>query len=429
VRGGACTDCGAPLASDQAACPICASPAEPAGPGPVILKTGAGLPIPPQTATLVAIAALGFGGVIGSTLSGGLGGLFAAAADPPSSTELADEPTATGPTGGGGSGGGGRSTPGGPSAPAPAPSTPPAYLPPAAEPPLDPPLDPTDPPKEGPEVVRGTVVHVNEPAESYSVASGGALVSVHARPRKLPEAGIEVRVPVAALFNTTSKEAGSRKELGESDEATFSGTVTYVDEKAHRYVLSSAGASVVVAVPDEQASDPLPAPASSITVDVAVEPTSDDADRSGKRSRQAKAPGAAGEEGRAAAEASPTGGGCEADATYPEEAADPGAKLVQKAYTVDFDTLSYASLEGVVQAVCGDEVVVSADDLRLLGADLELIAPKKVDLSAFEPGTSITAAIDPTPTEDGTYDLRGIAGDDGATGADDEDLGQGDLAR
>jgi len=67
--------------------------------------------------------------------------------------------------------------------------------------------------------------------------------------------------------------------------------------------------------------------------------------------------------------------------------------LTQDSFTVDFETLSSAGMEGIVQAACPDldQVVVSADDLRQLGSDLTLAIPKDVDVADLEPGDSVTA--------------------------------------
>lgn len=121
---------------------------------------------------------------------------------------------------------------------------------------------------------------------------------------------------------------------------------------------------------------------------------------------------------------------CEAQEPFPAEPVDPEIELTQTSFTVDFEELSTASLEGIVQATCPelDQIVVSADDLRELGEDLVLATPKEVDPAAVEPGESVTVNVNPTPAEDGTLELSGISGDDGLKGADDEEAGQGDKA-
>ncbi|MFN8113510.1 MAG: hypothetical protein U0R51_09960 [Solirubrobacterales bacterium] len=406
-----------------------------------IPKNPGGLPMAPQTAVFVAVLALGFGGVVGSALNGGLGGLIASASPTPPAAVVAETtPPDTALTGGGGgSGGGGRSAPQQEpvSPPAEVPVAPPATLP--EDPPLDPPLDPPpdDPPKPEQERVSGTVVRVNPLAESYSVAEGsGALSTIHAT--KLPDAGAEIQVPVDPLFNTTSAEAGRRKEDGSGENVTFSGTVTWVDEKAGTYVVSSAGASVVVTVPEpEQGARDMPALTAGVTVKAelaareADPPSGDPAAAEARRPAEEGGPRAA---GRAATATEPPAGEapasrCEPERAYPEDPVVPAVELRQVSYEVEFDSLSYALLEGVVQAVCDDEsqIVVSADDVRELGADLVLAVPKQIDPALVEEGSSITAAVDPEPAEDGTHALYGIAGDDGIDGADDEKLGQGDL--
>ena len=104
--------------------------------------------------------------------------------------------------------------------------------------------------------------------------------------------------------------------------------------------------------------------------------------------------------------------------------------MTQDSFQVDFDELSSAGMEGIVQQACPDlgQLVVSADDLRESGTDLTLAIPKDVDVADLEPGDSITTSVDPTPADDGILDLGGLAGDDGLKAADDKKLGQGLLA-
>ena len=77
--------------------------------------------------------------------------------------------------------------------------------------------------------LKGTVVHANPAAGSYTLAiKGGELVSVHAA--ELPEPGAKLSVAFGRLANGTFAEAGDPEEAKkQATEATFRGAVTFVD--------------------------------------------------------------------------------------------------------------------------------------------------------------------------------------------------------
>jgi hypothetical protein len=446
---GSCSDCGAPLASDQPHCAICGKPAvAPVGQDPAAVPvvergpqgatTRRGVPVPPQVAVVAAFLALGFGGLIGSSIGPGVDTLLAAAptAAPAETTALADaHGGAPSQHDSGGNTGGGPSSSASASAPAPvtpAPAPAPAASPAPADPVPDDPAPedpaPTDPgghdplPPDDSTLASGTVVRVNSAADSYSLASGGALSTIHAK--DFPKPGSDVSVPTTPLFNGTLEEAGDRKESAGEKQATFSGTVTFVSEDDGAYVVSSPGASI----PVQAAKGDMPKLASAVTVVVNIGAAPDPADQddppADDPSTSADDPSTSADEPAADPET------CTPEKVFPEKAIDPGIVLTQDSFQVDFEELSSAGMEGIVQQVCPDldQLVLSADDLRQSGADLTLAIPMDVDPAELEPGDSITTSVDPTPADDGTLELSGLAGDDGLKAADDKKLGQGVLA-
>lgn len=392
------------------------------------------IPLQPQVAVLATALALGFGGVIGSALSPGIETLLAAAATAPPATaseEAADI--------GAGGGEGGSSGSSGESPSADAPSATPTSTTPATTTPTEEPIEeeapteePTDEdpvddplPDDDTTLATGTVVRVNPAAQSYSLASGGALSTVHAK--QLPDPGAEIEVSVESLFNGTLSEAGERRESGGEKTASFAGTVTFVHEEEPLYVVSSAGASIPVRVNQPGTGKPdLPPLGALITVEVEIGPASE------------VDPGAA--EGDEPGDVGPTTDPagvdpgevtqCSAEEPSPAEPIDPEIELKQASYTVDFEELSTARLEGIVQASCPevDQIVISADDLRETEADLTLTVPKGIDPADVKAGESVTVNANPVPGDDGTLELSGLAGDDGLEDADDSSAGQGDLA-
>ncbi|MBA2523518.1 MAG: hypothetical protein H0V25_09330, partial [Solirubrobacterales bacterium] len=248
-----------------------------------------GIPVPPQAAILASVLALGFGGVIGSALGPGLDTVLASTTIASQIADEANRPAPAKDSGGNGDAAadsGGSDSPAGAdttttpastpvtpiTTPTPVTPTPVTEDPPADSPPADDPAE-TDPaPPDESTLAKGTVVRVNPSAGSYSLASGGALSTIHSK--KLPKPGSEVSVPVESLFNGTLGEAGKRKESSGPKVATFSGTVTFVDQAAPLYVLSSPGASLPVHVPAPAAgaAPDMPALAASVTVTVSIGP-------------------------------------------------------------------------------------------------------------------------------------------------------------
>ncbi len=320
-------------------------------------------------------------------------------------------------------------------------------LPPEEVPPPAPPGDETPPgtdPGTDPTGFAGTVVHVNPLARSYALSVRGELYAVHTR--KLPDPGAKVEVPLAELANGTYEEDGARASEGTTGSGSLNGFVTWVrDGGEPAYTVSMRGASVLVTVPPEGGSEP-PKLGEFVEVEVAIEkpPGEEELQRLRKRAR-----------GLALAPASPNVPGVPdppvpdppvpdppvPDPPAPEPPAQdegclrsdpvryvaPRETLVQKSFEPSGDTYDYFDLAGYVQATCAepDRLVLSADDIRAAGADLVLEAPKAIGLGGLDPDAPVLATAE--VGEQGELTLAGLAGDAGATGADDEAQLQGDL--
>lgn len=298
---------------------------------------------------------------------------------------------------------------------------------PELEPEAPPPTEEDEP--EG-ETLKGVVVHLNEAAGSYTVASkGGAITAVHAS--KAPAAGTQVKVPIAPLANGTYSEAGKRVKLGEEEEATISGIVTYVDPDPAdpAYTVSKRGASMLVHVrPDPTGAAPdLPEVGAFANVAVEIE----------AREPSTEVPGAA-DEPPAPVEATvpdaptvepPTAAAeCTASTELVSPSAEPEIVLWQRHLEAEGTPLTYGDFGGIVTAVCpeSNQLLLSADDLRESEEDLLFEVPgEEIDLLRLQVGSPVLATA--TIAADGKLSLTGLAGDEKRKGADDEKALQGDL--
>ncbi|HWA55541.1 MAG TPA: hypothetical protein VG816_15335 [Solirubrobacterales bacterium] len=233
---------------------------------------------------------------------------------------------------------------------------------------------------EGPEAeeLTGTVVHVNKPAGSYTVAEVGGLMSaVHAG--KLPAAGTKVEVPIRALANGTLAEAGKRVKTKTTKAAELAGIVSFVDADplAPAYTVSNKGTSALVHVtPDPSGALPaLPVLGAYATVKVTIE----------------------------------------------------GPRLLQTQLTAAGAPFTHLELEGIAGAFEAEtaHLLLSADDIGESGLDLTLNVPATIDASKLTPGESILASAD--IGADGSLTLTGLAGDERSKGAEDIEAAQGDL--
>jgi hypothetical protein len=272
-------------------------------------------------------------------------------------------------------------------------------------------------PESEKEVLSGVVVHVNEVAGSYAVATAdGGIRAVHAP--TAPKPGTRVKVPVRQLQNGTVGQVGTRIRLGRQTRAAISGVVTYVDPTpaASAYTVSKRGVSVLVHVHPEPAG-PTPAlPALGALANVAVDIEKPETVAS------VPAPIPAGEP------VPPPS--CALDPNQPPPTPHkPMATLWQRSLDTEEVPLAYGDFAGIVTAICleSDELLVSADDVRESADDLLFdISSAEVDAARLRIGDSVLA----TGTIDagGNLALTGLADDDRTRGADDFESLQGDLA-
>ncbi len=427
---GPCSNCGAPLATDQRYCIECGNRVGPPIALPYLTSVpGAeqaggkaaffALPIPIQMATTFAAMALGFGVVIGTAISPNLSGIVASA-PPPVPAPTVEEPTPSAPIVAGGGGGG----------PAPAPSS--AAL-------------PETPASSGGGAggggggggkkkrkkkveavtvpVDGWVVQVNSNASSYTVAklSGASPVTV-VHSDDLPPFGQGIVTTGKRLFNGTLQEVGPRSLQGSSATASISGTVTYrdlgddaTDTDEEAYVVSSRGASILVRIPEDGGSpiasevDP-PMVGDVVTVPVEI-----------------RTVGTTG--GLELTPPPPAPTGCPPPPS-PFKPPTPVTGILEQGPGMGAPAATAvptAEIEGIVQATCpgAGMALLSGDSIRERGVDIGYSVAPGIDLTRFIPGQSYVANIG---LGAGTFTITGIASDQGAFGASDNLTGQGNLA-
>ena len=409
---GPCPSCAAPVATDQRYCVDCGerlgSPLSlphgivPSGVGAARL----GLPMPARLVATLALTLLGFGFAVGTAMS-------AALSEPvqPSAPLVAQAPSPAPPP---------RAAQ--ETGPAPVPAAPPAPpAPPATS--LASPYAPGITPsattgkkvKPKPQVISGTVVHLNPVAGTYAVANGGPVIAIHAK--KLPQPGSKVRTPVRELVNGTYTEDGKRKTKGRSGGATFSGTVTFRNDEPGKdfYAVSNTGSSVLVRVlPDANGVATPPPFGASVTVGVRLGPFTPDSAGEAGMTTTTPAPQPAANACDADGEAIPT--------TPPIQ---PGVTLSQTEVTVDQQSVTGADLEGIVQAVCPStrQLVLSADDTRESRQDAVLQVGEGIDLAKVRVGKAIVGSVELRPP--GLVSLGSLASDQGIKGADSQKQVQG----
>lgn len=263
--------------------------------------------------------------------------------------------------------------------------------PPATEPaPKAAPTEENEPEKEAEgQMFKGTVVQVSPAAGSYAMAiDGGELISIHAP--ELPEPGAQLSGPLRQLANSTYAEA-AELELGKKTvkEATFSGTITFVDAtpSAPAYTVSGRGSSLLVHVePDSSGVVPeLPVVGSLVKVTAKIEP--------------------------------------------PLEPKGSSTLLQGKLEVESVPPSTYLELAGIVKEVLLEtgQLLLSADWAGESESTLTLAVPPEIDSTKLELGDSYLATVE--IAEDGSFGLKGIAGDERAKGADDSAGAQGDLKR
>ena len=281
--------------------------------------------------------------------------------------------------------------------PVPTPTPPPITTPTTPTTPATPTDDPDPDPDEGdsdgddeapvPTLVKGAVVHVNEFANSYTVArNDGTLTAVHAD--DLPALGDVVAVDTRTLANGTRAENGDRDRTAETKKFNLSGTVTFSDPRIGAYTLSVPGSSLLIRVP---AGTRMPQVADRVEVEARV-----------------------------------------ADKLDPIEALDPGREgcedpprtpkprkfaLEQTELTVA-GSANAAPIEGVVQGVCrkSGSLILSADDVRESGRDIAVVVPANLPLKDIQPGQVLKLRAD--IGKGGNLTAQALVDDEGETAAD-----------
>jgi hypothetical protein len=297
---------------------------------------------------------------------------------------------------------------------------------PEASPPSE---EPAPPEEEGggepePQVLAGTVVHVNAAAGSYTLAEpSGVLDVLHAG--KPPQPGTKVSVPTRLLANGTFAEAGKRSRTGTRARASFSGIVTYVDPTAGApaYTVSKRGASLLVHVHPDPSGAPPALPALGAFADVVV-----DIERVQPATEATPAVEATQEPATPAApEPAPDPPACAPDPAIPLPEAKPSAVLWQRQVSAAGAPFTYGDFAGIVTAVCADsgQLLISADDIRESAHDLSFSVPTDIEPSKVTVGQSVLASA--TIAADGSLALTGLASDERRKGADNVALTQGDL--
>lgn len=444
MRGlGPCSECGAELASDQRYCVECGHPVEtplvptylPAGAPSAVRRSGGWpLPIPMSAAGLFAALALGFGVIAGTAISPNLSGLVAGeyiAADDgdqiaqaPGHADKGEPKRDKGGSGGGGASSGGGYDFGGGFYGSPGYG---GFYPGTGggsggggDGKKDTGGVKPGPDNEKPVYLTGTVIFNNQVAGSYSIASGGAISSIHTDTTpKMPVPGTKVKVPVRELSNGTYAEHGKRQATGEATKASFTGIVTdsrgtLVAGARDTYTVSGHGTSVLVYSPDDPGGALMP-PGVGAIVTVTADITS------GLPPAPVAAP-------PAYDCAFPPAPG------FPNPALTPVRQLRQGAATGDLVVHSTdaktATISTVVQATCSTppkRFLFASDSIHERQADVAPYAGPNVLLSGVSSAQPIIASVTLKPATNEVIEVNGTASDLGIAGADDPATAQGDL--
>lgn len=255
--------------------------------------------------------------------------------------------------------------------------------------------------------LKGTVVHTNPAAGSYTLAiGGGELVAVHAP--ELPTVGEKLTVEGAPLPNNTFAEEGKEKS-GAIKQASIRGVVSWVsaDPAKPTYAVSGRGSSILV----QGAAGQLPVLGAYATVGVAIE-----APQPAPAQPEIPPP---------APEVAPA---CAPDPALAPVPA-PEQVLVQRSLTAEPEPATYFDLAGIVSAICPatGQLLISADDTRTSGSDLLVTVPPSIKTAKLKVGDSVVATA--TLEAGAVLTLAGLASDEGTKGAENTALAFGDLRR
>jgi hypothetical protein len=224
--------------------------------------------------------------------------------------------------------------------------------------------------------VRGTVVHHNARAHSFSVADrAGRLYAIHAR--RAPKLGARVTVSIRPLLNGTYRLQRVRVSRGATRRVHVRGVVSWVNRRSGEIALSAPGVSMVVRRGSRHAAstaDALPSPGTTVVTTGVLD-----------------------------------------DQGELDEAT---VQAVGEDATVD--------LEGTVLAVDqgAGTITVSADDDDQTGSSIVVTVPSTFDITQFTAGEEVELAVQ--PTGNGTALLVGSSDDESAQAADDQGDEQGD---
>lgn len=239
-----------------------------------------------------------------------------------------------------------------------------------------------------PTLVKGAVVHVNEFANSYTVArEDGTLTAIHAS--NLPSLGAVIKVDTRTLANGTRAENGKRDRTDRTESVDVSGTVTFSDPRIGAYTVSAPGTSVLVRAPAGARMAPV---GSTVITRVRIADKLDpiEAQQAGRE-------------------------GCGSAPPLPK----PRKYALEQTNLSITGNAKSSGLEGVVQGVCrkSGSLILSADAVRESGRDITVIVPSSLSLAALKPGQvlKIRAAIGKA----GNLTAATIADDEGESAADD----------
>ena len=252
-------------------------------------------------------------------------------------------------------------------------------------------------------VLSGTVVHLNPKAASYTIAAEDKrLLAIHSD--RLPDPGDQVSVAARSLANGTYDEEGDRDRNGNRRIVRFTGTVSDRDPASREYTVSAAGVSLLVQGPANGAP---PSRGDRVEVQGLIVPGPD-------KSEPAPEPKH----------------GCGQPPRPPRPAESSLRQLdvtVTDTATPGAEARDASDFEGIVQGVCRNdrELILSADDVRESGADLTLDVPSEISMGKLEPGQVLRLAG--VIHDNGSYEVKGLASDERAKGADDEKLIRGEL--
>jgi hypothetical protein len=258
--------------------------------------------------------------------------------------------------------------------------------------------------------LHGTVVRLNRPAASYVLATpAGELQAIHSH--DAPSLGNRLEVEALQLANGTYVEDGKRIRTGSHTSAQLKGVVTFIDRDTDAYTVSSTGASLLIHPNADESRPELPRVGSQVVVSVAIgKPVAEGTELNATPNGEVPVPRRA---------------GC-GDAPRPPRPPDQVLTEVSRRVSAGF--VETSSVEGIVQRACPESgrLVLSADDVRESGADVEIAVPQDsgIDLTAWSPGDVVDATV-AIGRSAGALTLSGIASDDGAAGADDAATQQG----